>query len=108
MTRRVPFAFLYLAAQALAGCTSHDEPSKPTATDGFVHVKQGRVVDGAGKSLWLRGVNLMDWYWSADEIPYDHHDERDYERIAAMGMNTARLGFNYGFIEDESEPDGLR
>jgi endoglucanase len=106
MTYRKPIAFLCFAAQALAGCTSDD--AQPPPANGFVHVEQGRVVDGAGRALWLRGMNFADWYWSVDEIPVEHHDERDYERIAAMGMNTVRLWFNYGFIEDASQPDGLR
>src|SRR5262245_21493417 len=109
MTHRLPIAFLCFAARALLGCTSHDDPpSEPSAGNGFVHVEQASVVDGAGKSLWLRGVNLAGWYWSPDEIPYYDHDERDYERIAAMGMNTVRLMVNHAFVEDESEPDGLR
>ena len=34
---------------------------RPATFDGFVHAKDARLVDGAGRELLLRGVGLGNW-----------------------------------------------
>jgi endoglucanase len=36
-------------------------PRRPASFDGFVHARSGRLVDGSGRELLLRGVGLGNW-----------------------------------------------
>jgi len=87
----------------LLGCdgSQADGPPAP-ATDGFVRVKNGKVVGESGAPLWLRGVVFGSWFETSPEPPVEHHDVHDYERVSAMGMNTVRLFLDSQHFEGES------
>src|SRR6185503_4090464 len=104
--RRLIHLLCFCSTAALLGCSTA-VGSKPTESTGFVHVDQGGVVNGVGRELWLRGVNFGDWNWDFAEIPRDH-DELDYARLSAMGMNVARLVLSERFLETDPPSDQLR
>ena len=70
----------------------------------MLRVKGDQVVDGAGNIVKLRGVAFGNRVWIDEEIPRTHHDERDYERLEAMGMNAIRFYMNYKTFEDDNAP----
>ena len=61
-------------------------------------------MDGRGAPALLRGVAFGNQVWSNVELPRTHHDERDYGRVRAMGMNLVRFYLNYRTFEDDSRP----
>ena len=48
-----------------------------------------------------QGVAFGNRVWADDRIPRTHHDERDYARLAALGMNAVRFYLNYQTFEDD-------
>ncbi|MCP4656816.1 MAG: glycoside hydrolase family 5 protein, partial [bacterium] len=80
------------------------EPQGPA----FVR-RQGRklVLGDGGPEIHLRGVNFNNHHWEEDPeliLDSDHHSEIDFQRIAAMGMNTVRFNLSYRVFEDDDEP----
>ena len=57
----------------------------------------------AGRSL-LRGVAFGNEVWANVRLPRRHHDETDYQRVAAMGMNAVRFYMNYRTFEADAAP----
>jgi len=91
---------------ALLGCSGEPAATEPEVMSDYVHVESGRVVDASGGALWLRGVQMGGWEGSGDPR-LDQHDERDYERVAAMGMNVVRLILDFPMLENEGAPLGV-
>jgi endoglucanase len=52
----------------------------------------------------LRGVAFGNRVWEGERIPRDHHDERDYARVAELGMNAVRFYLNYHTLESDAAP----
>ena len=52
----------------------------------------------------LRGVSFGNEVWSNVRLPRRHHDEADYQRVAAMGMNAVRFYMNYKTFEADAAP----
>ncbi|MEI9953502.1 MAG: cellulase family glycosylhydrolase [Pseudomonadota bacterium] len=99
MTR---FVWFWCAWLALAGCggTTQD-PSE------ILHVRAGRVVDRNQKPVWLRGVQFSNWPWdeSADRGPASTYaDQSDYQRAAAMGVNTIAFFLRSDQFEVDAAP----
>ncbi|MBN2340573.1 MAG: cellulase family glycosylhydrolase [Deltaproteobacteria bacterium] len=70
----------------------------------MLRVDGSKVVDGSGKEVILRGVAFGNNVWDDDEDPRLHHNEKDFERIAKMGMNTVRFYLNYKSFESDAAP----
>jgi endoglucanase len=64
-----------------------------------LHVQGAELVDGAGRSVVLRGVAFGNQVWNDVRIPRQHHAEADYQRVAEMGMNSVRFYLNYRTFE---------
>ena len=68
-------------------------------------VEGGRIVDGHGRTVLLRGVNvnqLGDYFQPNPEVPATLPLERsDFERIASLGMNTVRLLVHWSRLEPQ-------
>jgi endoglucanase len=52
----------------------------------------------------LRGVAFGNEVWTGVRLPRRHHDENDYRRVAAMGMNVVRFYMNYKTFESDAAP----
>ncbi len=91
-------AFL-LSVALLAGCGSKGDDM------GFIHVENGKIVDGSGNPVWLKGIALGNDVWSNPTEPVlTSHDESSYEDIASMGFNSVRFYLNYQLFEDDANP----
>jgi endoglucanase len=101
-SRTLGFGWLAVLAFVASACGEESAPPDEAPDTGFVHVSNGRVVDGRERPLWLRGVNFGDWFYAEPEPPLTDHDEPDYGRVAAMGMNVVRLFVNHELLEDET------
>jgi endoglycosylceramidase len=68
-----------------------------------VRGKRPRIVDGQGRQVLLRGVNvnqLVDFYAPRPEVPATLPlSEDDFAQMAALGMNVVRLGVSWSRIE---------
>ncbi|MBN2525119.1 MAG: cellulase family glycosylhydrolase [Deltaproteobacteria bacterium] len=70
----------------------------------MLRVKDNQVVDGHGNIVKFHGVAFGNRVWVDDELPRKHHNETDYERLAAMGGNAIRFYMNYKTFEDDAAP----
>ncbi len=78
---------------------------KPTIdTGGVLHRKGNLIVNAQGREVWLKGVSFGNEVWSDNPLPVNHHTEKDFERVAAMGMNAVRFYLNYKTFEDDASP----
>ena len=66
-------------------------PLAPAVAARILRVRGADIVDGAGRPVMLRGVAFGNEVWSNTRLPRTHHDEVDYQRVAAMGMNVVRF-----------------
>ena len=71
---------------------------------GILHVRGAEIVDGKGRPVLLRGVAFGNEVWTNVRLPRRHHDEADYQRVAAMGMNAVRFYMNYRTFEADAAP----
>lgn len=91
-----------LAALMLAGCNTSEDVKN---TDGFIHVDNGKIVDGKGNEIWLKGIAFGNDVWTMPTSPVlTDHDESSYKDIAEMGFNCVRFYMNYQLFEDDANP----
>jgi endoglucanase len=86
---------------------------KAPVSAAVVRVEGDHIVGPDGKPLVLKGVAFGNRVWNDERIPLTDHDERDYERIADLGMNAVRFYMNYKTFESDEAPgkwlaDGFR
>jgi aryl-phospho-beta-D-glucosidase BglC (GH1 family) len=62
------------------------------------------IVNARGKEVWLKGVSFGNEVWSNNPLPVNHHTEKDFRRVASMGMNVVRFYLNYKTLEDDQQP----
>src|ERR1044071_7215880 len=74
------------------------------AAPAVLRVRGAEIVDGAGRPVLLRGVAFGNDVWQNVRLPRRHHDETDYQRVAAMGMNAVRFYMNYRTFEADAAP----
>jgi len=86
-----------LVALALAGGAN----VRPQGGGDLLHVRGADIVDGKGKPVLLRGVAFGNDVWSNARLLRSHHNEIDYQRVAAMGMNAVRFYMNYRTFEND-------
>jgi endoglucanase len=92
----------------LAGCGGADvapvTPPPARSSHGTLHRHGQEIVDPQGRPVVLRGVAFGNRVWSNVPVPRDHHDEADFQRVAALGMNAIRFYLNDVTFEDDSAP----
>jgi endoglucanase len=88
--------------------TSPTDAAAPKSTAGagagILHVRGTDIVDGRGRPVLLRGVAFGNLVWNNVRLPRREHDEADYQRVAAMGMNAVRFYMNYRTFENDAAP----
>jgi endoglucanase len=77
---------------------------RPVPTAAVVRVEGNQIVGPDGQPLELRGMSFGNRVWLDDRMPRVHHDERDYARLAALGMNAVRFYVNYRTLENDAAP----
>lgn len=103
-----------LASLLLVSCSAPEDaddsapadagPGEDGGDDTPLRVEEGRVVDGHGQPVFLRGVGFNNWVWDDPSLAATHHDERDLQRVADMGMNAIRFYMTYRMFEDDAAP----
>lgn len=96
-------------AVALAGILLMVPPipqrAEATAPKDFLRVADGRIADGAGNEVLLRGVNvnqLVDFYqYDPNHEATTPFTEDDVEKIASYGFNVIRLNISWSALEPE-------
>ena len=83
---------------------SGNSGAKPAPGGDLLRVRGAAIVDGKGRPVVLRGVSFGNEVWSNARLPRRHHDEADYQRVAAMGMNAVRFYLNYKTFEADAAP----
>ncbi len=69
----------------------------------FIH-REGTKLIQHEKEIHLRGMSFGNLVWVDREIPSAHHNEKDYQRLADLGMNAIRFYLNYKTFEDDNSP----
>src|SRR4051812_32948704 len=98
------------AANAPAPAGAFAVGSGPRADDdaivarGILRRDGERIVDAAGRPVRWVGVAFGNQVWSGRPLPVTDHDESDFARLRAMGMNAARFYMHYRTFEDDSAP----
>jgi endoglucanase len=77
--------------------------AKPAGLE-MLRVRGADVVDAKGRPVVLRGVAFGNEVWANTRLPRRHHDETDFQRVAAMGMNAVRFYMNYRTFESDAAP----
>lgn len=76
-----------------------------TSAQDFVTRKGNKLTKGKnGDEILLRGICFGNQVWGDVEIPSGHHNEQDFRRVKAMGMNAIRFYMNYKTFEDDGTP----
>lgn len=71
----------------------------------FVVRKGNKLTKGKnGNEILLRGICFGNQVWGDVAIPSGHHNEQDFKRVQAMGMNTIRFYMNYKTFENDNAP----
>jgi endoglucanase len=98
-------ALLTSTATAVDPASPASPPSPPSPpSDHLLAVRGEQVVDGRGRPVVLRAVAFGNQVWNNVRLPRRHHDETDYQRVAAMGMNAVRFYMNYRTFESDAAP----
>jgi hypothetical protein len=75
------------------------------APRGILRADDGRISDGYGNTVLLRGVNvnqLVDFYQPRPEVPATEPlTEADFAQIASYGFNVVRLGLSWSALEPQ-------
>lgn len=88
----------------VALCLSLVKDESRIDKSGILRRKGNLIVNGKGKEVWLKGVSFGNEVWSNKTLPVNHHTEKDFERVASMGMNVVRFYLNYKTLEDDQKP----
>jgi endoglucanase len=83
-------------------------PDDPIVRRGILRRAGRDVVDAAGQAVRWRGVAFGNQVWSAVPVPLAHHDEADYRRVRALGMNAVRFYMHHATFEDAARPGTFR
>lgn len=98
-----PVILFFFFAVVLIACKKKTEP--PATVSSFLKVSGTKIVDGNNKAVRLQGVAFGNEIWSNSPLPpSSHHNETDYSRLKAMGMNVVRFYLNYRTFEDDANP----
>jgi hypothetical protein len=61
----------------------------PEESKGFIHVENGKVVDGSGEATWLKGIAFGNDVWTTHQTPITtDHDESSYKDLSEMGFKA--------------------
>src|SRR5687767_9317069 len=101
MKRKLLLFVLPLIAAILLAF-GHDE--SPIDKSGILRSKGSLIVNAKGEEVWLKGVSFGNEVWSDNPLPVNHHTEKDFGRVASMGMNVVRFYLNYKTLEDDQKP----
>jgi hypothetical protein len=79
----------------------------PSLTAGpfrFVRPVGTRLLFEDGSPAVLRGYCFGNDVYTDRRLPVTHHDERDYQRLRAMGMNLVRFYLHWQTFESDARP----
>jgi endoglucanase len=97
------FVFLFFSCN---NSIIEEEPETPIEAPNLLLQLNGKqIVDSSQNPIYLKGIAFGNEIWSNSGLPPEtHHNELDYQRVKAMGMNTIRFYLNYRTFEDDSNP----
>lgn len=104
--------FHFIIILLFNSCTNNDiiieenEPENPIESPNLLLQLNGnQIVDSNNNTVYLKGVAFGNEIWSDSGLPPEtHHNELDYQRVKAMGMNAIRFYLNYRTFEDDANP----
>jgi len=80
------------------------EGDDPIVARGILRRDGEGIVDATGRPVRWVGVAFGNQVWSDRPLPVTDHDEADFSRLRAMGMNAARFYMHDRTLEDDSAP----
>ncbi len=103
---------LYFSIPFFISCNNSDTISQENESEIvtetpnlLLQLNDNQIVDANQNPIYLQGVAFGNEIWANSPLPPEtHHNELDYQRVKAMGMNTVRFYLNYKIFEDDSNP----
>ncbi|HZL09099.1 MAG TPA: hypothetical protein VFC65_03810 [Prolixibacteraceae bacterium] len=71
---------------------------KPAGKNGFITVKDGRLVKPDGSMMRLWGVNITDWTRGSVQIPAKEEASFWAQTLSRYGINCVRLTFKLTYM----------
>jgi hypothetical protein len=90
--------FLALVTLALLLVPAAQRPAWPQSPSGFLRVQGRAVIDGQGRTVVLRGINMDNFYYFYPDLPPEYGTRDDIRKLAGMGANVIRLGFHWSWF----------
>ncbi|SFR74638.1 Aryl-phospho-beta-D-glucosidase BglC, GH1 family [Agromyces sp. CF514] len=98
-------AIAALLVAPLGDAAGAERRAAASAPAGFLRVEGGRITDGDGNEVLLRGANvnqLVDFYQARAEVPVNRElSEQDYADMASYGFDVVRLNLSWSALEPE-------
>ena len=99
-----------VTAEVAASSTA---PANQNQSRPVIHVQGDKLIGPDGQPIVLKGVAFGNQVWLGRRLPTLHHNEEDFARLAALGMNAVRFYINYHTLEEDAAPgkwlpDGLK
>lgn len=98
-------AFPLATSCAPSATTSAEAAAEATAAAGVLTVRNGSIVDGDGRPVLLRGVNMdLFYHLMGDDssLPFTYAGREDVRLLSDMGANALRLCLNWKLFSDTS------
>ena len=98
-------ALVFVTTAVTTACNKRSAfESKNTPSAQIIRREGNKLVINKEEEVWLKGVSFGNEVWTNNPLPYTHHNEEDFQRVASMGMNTIRFYMNYQTFEADSAP----
>ena len=91
-------------ALTLAENTTETITADTATTLSFLRVNGSRIIDSAGNTVYLRGVNMDNGYYSYTWNPaasWNYASESDIQYLKSLGVNSIRVVLNWRFFETD-------
>lgn len=76
----------------------------PVTTNSYLRVSGTKIIDATGKTVYLRGVNMDNGYYSYMWDPtasWNYASESDIQYLKSLGVNSIRVVLNWRFFETD-------
>ena len=93
-----------LVVQADTDLTVANNTAVSTTALSFLRIKGSKIVDSSGNSVYLRGVNMDNGYYSYTWDPdasWNYAKESDIQYLQSLGVKSIRLVLNWRFFESD-------
>lgn len=92
----------FVAAWACLAPPALGQPTDVATFPGFLRVQGRSILDGSGRSVSLRGVNMDTYYYAYawnPNAPWEYADQDDIAYLDSLGVNAIRVALHWRYFE---------